>query len=155
MPSCNITKANHTGFTVSDLDQAAAFFRDVLGFAITPATRQAGPAVEKITGVPGAEIDIAFAVGAGYSIELLHFVHPVSQRRMDLQACDPGFAHVAFEVGNIEDIVDSVEAAGYRALSRPQTVPAGPRKGGKNVYVRGPDGIIIEFQQAAPAQPRS
>jgi catechol 2,3-dioxygenase-like lactoylglutathione lyase family enzyme len=74
---------------------------------------------------------------------------------MDLQACDPGFAHVAFEVENIEDMVDRVEAAGYRALSRPQTVPDGPRKGGKNVYVRGPDGIVIEFQQAAPAQPRS
>jgi catechol 2,3-dioxygenase-like lactoylglutathione lyase family enzyme len=152
MQSCNIIKANHTGFTVSDPDKAVAFFRDVLGFSIAPTVRQSGRAVEKITGVPNAEIEITFVFGAGYCIELLHFVYPVSDRCIDLRACDAGFAHIAFEVDNIDAMVGKVEAAGYRAFSRPQIVPAGPRKGGKTVYTRGPDGIVIEFQQAAPLQ---
>jgi catechol 2,3-dioxygenase-like lactoylglutathione lyase family enzyme len=127
MQHCAIIKTNHTGFTVSDLDSAAAFFRDVLGFTITKTSRQSGQAVEKITGVPGAEVDIAFAIGAGYSIELLHFVHPSSERTMDLRPCDPGFAHIAFEVESLEQVLDRVEAAGFRAFSRPQVIPAGPR----------------------------
>jgi glyoxylase I family protein len=150
MQSCNIIKTNHTGFTVSDPEKAIAFFRDVLGFSIAPTVRQSGPAVEKITGVPNAEIEITFAFGAGYCIELLHFLHPISDRRIELQSCDVGFAHIAFEVDDIDAIVGKVEAAGYRAFSRPQIVPAGPRKGGKTVYMHGPDSIVIEFQQAAP-----
>ena len=41
-----------------------------------------------------------------------------------------------------------MRAAGAVPFSDPQTVPAGPRKGGRNLYVRGPDNIVIEFQQA-------
>jgi hypothetical protein len=65
-----------------------------------------------------------------------------------LSACDIRFTHIAFEVDDIDAIVRKVEAAGYCAFSRLQIV--NPRKGGKTVYTRGPDGIIIKFQQAAP-----
>src|SRR5262245_41756456 len=140
MPKCCITRMNHTGFTFSDLDRAAAFFRDVLGFSISATTRQSGPAVERITGVAGAEIDIAFATGPGCTIELMRFINPVSPRAFDLRPCDPGFAHIAFEVEDIDATYAAIEAAGFRSFSHPQVVPAGPRKGGKNNYAEGPEG---------------
>ena len=154
MLKCAITRMNHTGFTFSDLDRAAAFFRDVLGFTISATTRQSGPAVERITGVAGAEVDIAFATGPGCTIELMRFLAPGSDRTFDLRPCDPGFAHIAFEVDDIDATLAAIEAAGFRSFSRPQIVPAGPRKGGKNIYTEGPDGIVVEFQQA-PASTRA
>ena len=150
MPVSSICRMTHTGFTVSDMDRAAAFFRDVLGFTITPTTRQSGPVVGRMVGVPGAEVDIAFATLGDSTIELICYVNPRSDRTNDLRHCDTGFAHIAFQVDDIERMMQSVRAAGYRLYSDPQVVPAGPRKGGKNVYTQGPDGIVVELQQAPP-----
>lgn len=149
MPTGSIRRVNHTGFTVSDLGRVSAFLRDVLGFTISATTRQSGPAVERMVGVPGAELDIAFATHGDSTIELICYVQPRSGRARELHHCDTGFAHIAFEVEDIERTATTVRAAGYRLFSEPQVVPAGPRKGGRNVYAQGPDGIVIELQQAA------
>ncbi|HUZ72811.1 MAG TPA: VOC family protein [Stellaceae bacterium] len=148
MPDWRITATNHTAFTVSDLPRALTFFCDVLGFKATGTTRQQGDAVAKITGLPGAVLDIAFVDTPAHRIELIQYLAPQGQATLPLRPCDAGCAHVAFEVDDAEAAVAAIRAAGYLAVSDPQIVPAGPRKGGKNVYVRGPDGIIVEFQQA-------
>jgi len=144
----------HTGFTVSDLDRASAFFRDVLGFTIGPTTRQNGPVVGRMVGVPGAEVAIAFATSGDCTIELICYVTPRSDRTSNLRHCDTGFAHIAFQVDDIESMMQSVRAAGFRLYSEPQVVPAGPRKGGKNVYTQGPDGIVVELQEPPPPRNR-
>jgi catechol 2,3-dioxygenase-like lactoylglutathione lyase family enzyme len=149
MPIAGILKVNHTGITVKDLARATAFFRDVLGFSISPTTRQSGPAVGRMIGVSGAEVDIAFAICGDHTVELICYVTPHEARDHDLRHCDIGYAHLAFEVESIERMAVAVRAAGYELFSEPQVVPAGPRKGGLNVYARGPDGIVIELQQAA------
>jgi len=154
MSTGGILRMNHTGFTVQHLERASAFFRDVLGFAISPTTRQRGPAVGRMIGVPGAELDIAFATCGEQTIELICYVTPRSSWEHDLRHCDVGYAHVAFEGEDIERVTEAVRAAGYQLFSDPQVVPAGPRKGGRNVYARGPDGIVIELQQA-PSQSSS
>lgn len=148
MSSFHITATNHTAFTVSDLPAAIAFFRDLLGFSATEATRQSGDAAAKITGLPGAELDIVFVETPGHKIELMQYWTPRGRAGFDLRPCDPGFAHISFEVKEIDALVSVLDSAGYRAVSAPQIVQAGPRKGGRNVYVRGPDGIVIEFQEA-------
>jgi catechol 2,3-dioxygenase-like lactoylglutathione lyase family enzyme len=143
-----ILRTNHTGFAVSDLKQAATFFRDLLGFTLSEPVRQSGEAVARLTGVVDAVIDIQFAYGYGCTVELQHYVNPDGKRPLALQPCDAGFAHIAFEVDDVEAIANKISAAGYAPISDPQVVPAGPRKGGKNLYVRGPDNIVIEFQVA-------
>jgi glyoxylase I family protein len=151
MSAGGILRMNHTGFTVQDLQRASAFFRDVLGFKISAPIRQSGPAVERMVGVPGAEVDIAFATHGADTIELICYVTPRSSRQFDLRHCDTGYAHVAFEVDDIGRVSEAVRTAGYRLFSEPQVIPAGPRKGGRNVYAQGPDGIVVELQQA-PSQ---
>lgn len=150
MPRCQISKCNHTGLTVSDLDAAGAFFHDLLGFSLTEITRQSGDEVERMTGVSGAEIDILFACRSDCTIELMRYVKPEGLRKFHLRPCDTGFAHIAFEVADIDDIAAIMVDAGFLPVSKPQVVPSGPRKGGKNLYVRGPDNIVIEFQTAPP-----
>jgi catechol 2,3-dioxygenase-like lactoylglutathione lyase family enzyme len=57
--SFRIVAADHTGITVSDLEQSLTFWRDVLGFELSHRAHQKGELAEQITGVPGAEILIA------------------------------------------------------------------------------------------------
>ena len=148
MGGCPIVRANHTGFTVNDLNGAARFFRDVLGFRLTEPVLQTGAAVEQMTGVPGAEIEIIFAIRPDFTVELMRYHAPEGQRINTLRPCDTGFAHLAFEVKDLDEVMSLLREAGATPVGEPQVVPAGPRKGGRNLYVRGPDNIVIEFQQA-------
>ena len=151
MAGIEILRTNHTGLTVSDIDRSLAFYRDVLGFSVTEKVHHTGPSVEKITGVPGAELEIAFVDLPGHQIELIQYLAPADRRTSDLRCCDTGASHIAFEVADIDAVLEAIRAGGFEPLNPPETVPAGPRKGGKNVYTRDPDGVVLEFQQAPRA----
>ena len=149
MAAFNVTRTNHTGLTVSDIDGSIEFFRDVLGFKTTEVMVHKGGMVERLTGVDGAEVRIAFVDLPGHKIELLQYVKPDDRKVSDLRNCDTGAFHIALEVDDIEAAIEAVEPSGFVAYSEPQTVPEGPRKGNRNVYLRNPDGIAIEFQMSA------
>ena len=146
-----ILRTNHTGLTVSDIDRSLAFFRDVLGFEVTGKTRHAGAMVERITGVPGAEIEIAFVELPGHRIELLQYLKPDVRQISVLRPCDTGFVHLAFEVDDVNAVLNAVRAGGFAAINPPVSPDAGPRKGGKVVYTRDLDGIVLEFQETPTA----
>lgn len=148
MANFNILQTNHTGLTVSDINRSIAFYRDVFGFEVTEVAHHTGKHVGLITGVPGAEILIAFVDLPGHRIELLQYLKPDERRLSDLRNCDTGASHIAFEVDNLDGVLDAIKAGGFEALAEPVTVHAGPRKGGKTVYTRDPDGVVLEFQQA-------
>ena len=147
MGDFNITATNHTGLTVSDIDRSLAFFRDVLGFEVTAKTHHSGRMTEQITGVPDAEMEIAFVELPGHRIELLQYLQPDGRRVSDLRPCDTGFAHLAFEVDDVEAVLEAIKAGGFAAVNPPASPETGPRKGGKVVYTRNLDGIVLEFQQ--------
>lgn len=69
MSSAQVLSVGHTGITVSDLDRSVAFYRDVLGFPATDKRHLGGDLAAKVTGVPGAEIDIVFVSAPGHTIE--------------------------------------------------------------------------------------
>ena len=59
--------ADHTGITVSNLERALGFWRDVLGFEFSHRAHQTGELASEITGVPGAEISLAVLTGYGHT----------------------------------------------------------------------------------------
>jgi catechol 2,3-dioxygenase-like lactoylglutathione lyase family enzyme len=143
-----IIAADHTGFTVSNLERALAFWRDVLGFELSHRPHQTGDLASEITGVPGAEISIAVLKGYGHKIELLEYLAPADRKpHVDLRPCDVGFVHVAFTVDNLDAVVSAIAASGWSAAGKPQTLKSGPNAGKRVVYVRDPDGTTIEFMQ--------
>src|SRR5437867_12033814 len=98
-----IIAADHTGFTVSNLERALALWRDVLGFELSHRPHQTGTLAAEITGVPGAEIEIAVLKGYGHKIELLEYKAPADRKQhVDLRPCDVGFVHVALVVDKLE-----------------------------------------------------
>ncbi|HJT81065.1 MAG TPA: VOC family protein [Chthoniobacterales bacterium] len=157
-PSFQITAADHTGITVSDLERSLAFWRDVLGFEFSHRAHQTGDLASEITGVPGAEISIAVVKAPGHKIELLQYHAPSDRKNQsDVRPCDVGAMHIALTVDNLNAVLARIEASGYRAAGQPQTLTTGPNAGKRVIYVRDPDGTTIEFMQPpgdAPQRPQ-
>ncbi len=146
--SFRITGADHTGFTVSNLERSLAFWRDVLGFELSHTAHQTGELAREITGVVGAEIKLAvLKTPGGHKIELLEYLAPPDRKHADVRPCDIGHVHVALLVDNLEAVLESIVASGWKAAGKPQTLHSGPNAGKHVVYVSDPDGTTIELMQ--------
>ena len=150
MPDYSITSTNHTSFTISNLDRSIGFFRDVLGFDLLNRSHRDPDFTERVVGVPGAQIVVAYLQGPGHRLELIQYHAPADRERVEPRPCDTGFAHIAFDVEGIDEVIAAAEAAGVRPVGPVQFVPAGPNKGGRAVYTRDVDGITIEFIEKPP-----
>ena len=147
MESFKILSTNHTSFTVSDLDRSLSFFRDILGFEVTSKAPRDPQAIQHITGVEDAEVMIAYVRAPGHSVELIQYLRPDLRAKPQSRPCDVGFAHLAFDVDNVDAAVIAAEEYGVRPIAAPYVTDAGPNAGGKVVYLRDPDGITIELIQ--------
>ena len=147
-----IIATDHTGITVTNLERSLNFWREVLGFELSHRPHQTGKLASEITGVPGAEISIAVLKGYGHKIELLEYLAPSDRKRVALRPCDVGSLHVAFTVDDLDAVLATIAASGWKAVGKPQLLSAGPNTGKRVVYVRDPDGTTIEFMQAPPGK---
>jgi catechol 2,3-dioxygenase-like lactoylglutathione lyase family enzyme len=143
-----IIAADHTGITVSNLEQSLAFWQNVLGFELSHRAHQTAELASEITGVAGAEISIAVVKApGGHKIELLEYLAPPDRKHVDLRPCDVGSVHVALTVDNLDAVLSAIAASGWKAAGEPQTLQSGPNAGKRVVYVRDPDGTTIEFME--------
>jgi catechol 2,3-dioxygenase-like lactoylglutathione lyase family enzyme len=147
MENFSIIGTNHTSFTVSSLNTSVAFYTEVLGFSLLNRSSREASFTERVVGVPGAQIEVAYIQAPGHRLELIEYVAPKNRGKVSSRPCDTGFAHIAFDVDDIDAVVAAVRKANVEPLSDPVVVNAGPNKGGKAVYTRDPDGVTIEFIQ--------
>jgi catechol 2,3-dioxygenase-like lactoylglutathione lyase family enzyme len=140
---------NHTSFTVSSLDRSVGFFRDCLKFELVSRAPRDPAVVQKITGVEGADMEIAFLRGPGHTVELIEYKAPANKGRVEARPCDTGFAHLALNVDDAEAGVAQAALFGVKAISAPVPINAGPNKGRKVVYLRDWDGVTFEFIEVA------
>jgi catechol 2,3-dioxygenase-like lactoylglutathione lyase family enzyme len=148
--NATIVGTNHTSFTVSDLDRSIALFRDGLGFEVTSKAPRDPRLVSAITGVPGADVVIAYVRGPGHSLELIQYRGPDGRAAVRPRPCDTGFAHVAFNVLDVDAALAAVKPHGVEPIAAPVAIDQGPNTGRRVVYTRDPDGICIEFIEVAP-----
>jgi len=131
-----------------------AFWQDVLGFELSHRAHHTGDLASEVTGVAGAEISLAVLKGYGHKIELLEYHAPANRKRVAPRPCDIGSVHVALMVENLDAVLSVIEASGWKAAGKPQTLKTGPNAGKRVVYVRDPDGTTIEFMQPPPDKGR-
>jgi catechol 2,3-dioxygenase-like lactoylglutathione lyase family enzyme len=148
-----ISSVAHTGITVSSLEEALDFWVNVLGFHhLYTWNFENTPFIEKIVGVPGAAMSLAAVEGHGHNIELLEYQAPADRKLIKPRPCDVGSVHIGLYVEDMDAALARVAEAGWAPVAEPQTVEDGERKGARLIYVRGPDGVTIEFIQNAPAR---
>ncbi len=145
MSGFKVLATNHTSFTVSDLDRTLAFFRDGLGFEVTSRAPRDPGKIQAITGVDGADLEIAFVRGPGHSLELIEYLKPDDKGQVVSGPCDTGFAHVAYDIDNIDAAIETAERFDVKPVGQVAVIDKGPNAGGRVCYLRDPDGITIEF----------
>jgi catechol 2,3-dioxygenase-like lactoylglutathione lyase family enzyme len=150
MADFKVLSTNHTSFTVSDLDRSLAFFHEALGLEVTSRAPRSRELAERVTGVAGADLVVAYVQGPGHRLELIEYQAPPDRGAVRPRPCDVGFAHIAFDVDDMDAAIAAAAAHGVHPINQTAVIEAGPNKGGKAVYLRDPDGITIEFIQAPP-----
>ena len=146
-----VSRIDHVGVTVSDMDRALAFYRDLLGLRVIADATVAGPEVAELLGL---EVPVQLRIadldsGDGRIVELLQYLQPRG-RRIAYESSDVATAHIAFTVDDLAAVRERLSNAGATIVShRPITIsePGGSFDGSICLYVRDPDGAILELVQ--------
>ncbi len=141
-----ITSTEHFSFTVGNMEEALHFFCGLLGLEATPIMDVANEDVQKIIGMAGARLRISLVqVPDNKNIELIEYVRPKGAS-IDLTTSNPGVAHIAFSVNDLQGMYEDLSAKGVHFVSPPVWALDNQGKGRWGVcYLRGPDGITLEL----------
>lgn len=148
--SFQVRRADHVGFAVASLDEALRFWLDGLGARLVRTGEMGGEFLGQVTGAHGAEVRIAIVSLADQTIELLEY-QGVDRPSAPAKPFDPGFAHLALVVDDIDALLARIATYGWKAQGTPQPIAGGARAGTRVIYVVGPDGATIEFMQPPTA----
>lgn len=133
---------------VGDLDQAVAFYRDVLAFEKTAEREEAGGEVERIEGLFGVRRRIATMRLGAEQIELTQYLAPEGRAvPPDSRSNDVWFQHIAIVVRDLDAAYAHLRLHRVRhASSGPQVLPSSnPNAGGIGAfYFKDPDGHVLE-----------
>ena len=145
-----VSRIDHVGITVSDVDRALGFYRDVLGLRVIADATVTEPEVAELLGFDSVELRVAdLDSGDGRIVELIQYVQPKG-RRIAYESYDSATAHVAFTVDDLAAVRERIMSTGNTIVSRhPITInePGGAFDGAICLYVRDPDGAILELVQ--------
>lgn len=150
----------HFSFTVSDVARSVGFYTRLLGFDLVGEQRQNNDYTRRLVGYDDADLLIAQLAVPGqprgvssHDLELVQYVTPVGERG-DANICNPGAAHLAMAVDDLDAWYERLSAADVEFVSAPNRITAGVNEGGATVYLRDPDRIVLELVQP-PAHRRS
>jgi len=146
-------KYRHTNIVAEDWRKLADFYERVLGCTPVPPERESSAEwVERCTAVPGAGIRgihlrLPGCGEDGPTLEI--FEYNKAESRPATAINRPGFAHIAFEVDDVEAARDEVIAAGGGCVGDLVTVEIAGAGTITFVYMTDPEGNIIELQKWA------
>ncbi len=142
---------DHIGFTVPDIEQGVAFFRDVMGceeaMRFGPFMDDKGTFMKDLVDVdPRAVVQhiVMMRCGQGSNIELFQYTAP-DQKTAQPRNSDYGGHHVAFYVQDIKAAVDKARSLGLRTMMGPFELKEGPAAGQSITYVMTPWGMQLEL----------
>ena len=143
-----IKATDHFSFSVSNMEAALDFFCNALGLKASPIEDVAEANVRKIVGFPAARLRISMVtIPGGNRIELIEYVSPQGTP-VDSTTCNPGAAHIALQVDDIEKMYKDLSGKGIKFINPPEW---GPGPGGTGTwgvsYLKGPDGITVELME--------
>ena len=147
--TAGVIAVDHTGFSVSSLNDAIRFWTEAMGFTLERRSEMGGEFLREVTGVTDPLVHTAVVrAPGGFAVELLEFSDAAQHGVAPASAGAIGAAHIALSVDDIAAAIRRVEAAGWELKGSAQAIPGGPRKGTLVVYVSGPDNITIELMQS-------
>jgi catechol 2,3-dioxygenase-like lactoylglutathione lyase family enzyme len=143
---------NHVAVSVSDLDQAIKWYKEVFGFTMIRGPVEfvaddslPGRAIIDIHGQDLKKMRMAWLSSANQvGFEIFEYIEPKAQRRQDnFEYWKSGFTHICITDPNIEDLCKKISETGGKQRSKLWEIV--PDKGYKIVFCEDPFGNIIEI----------
>jgi glyoxylase I family protein len=150
MAISGVSRVDHIGITVPDLDQAREFFEDVLGFEylyrLGPLRDDEGEWMTEHLNVHPRAVSpriYFFRLGGQAVLEVFEYESP-DQRKEVPRNSDIGGHHLALYVDDLDAAVAELRARGVQVLGEP-TASQGPHEGQRWVYFLAPWGLQCEL----------
>jgi catechol 2,3-dioxygenase-like lactoylglutathione lyase family enzyme len=146
----HVLRFDHVGITVADLDLVMALFLG-LGLELEGRATIEGEFLDTVTGIPDGRTEIVMLrpPGGGTLIELSRFARPAHLPGSPAaMANELGLRSIAFEVDDLQALVDRLVAEGYGLVGGVGQYEEVWRM----AYIRGPEGLIVALAQRTVAQ---
>jgi methylmalonyl-CoA/ethylmalonyl-CoA epimerase len=138
-----VTGIDHVGIAVPDLDEAIAFYRDVLGFELAHVEiNEPQGTREAMMRAPGDD-------GSGSAVQLLAPLGPDTTIGKFLARKGPGVQQMALRVTDVEAAADALRAGGLRVLYE-KARPGTEHSLMNFVHPKDTGGVLIELVEPAP-----
>ncbi|MDD4504217.1 MAG: methylmalonyl-CoA epimerase [Clostridiaceae bacterium] len=128
-----VSKVDHIGIAVSNLDEAVKFYKDVLGLEL-----------HGIEVVEEQKVKVAFLPVGDTEVELLESTSPEGPIAKYIEAKGQGIQHIAFQVADIEAALEEMKSKGMRLIDEIPRYGAG---GVKIAFLhpKSTNGVLIEL----------
>jgi catechol 2,3-dioxygenase-like lactoylglutathione lyase family enzyme len=142
-----ITGIDHGGLTVRDMDQALAFYRDLLGFKVVADAPYSGEGISAAVGLPNTDLRAVWVkVAERDYLELIEYKN-VERREVHPRKWDLGATHICFHVDDCWAAYEDLVKKGVKFTSPPVESTEGDLAGELYAYFEDPDGNILEIEQ--------
>ena len=135
-------EAHHYGVTVTDLEEAIGFYRDVLGFDVLDRFSVSGKAFATGVGVSDAAADFAHLDADGARVELVEY-DPAGDDATADSVNQSGAKHLGFSVDDLDGFYEGLPGD-VDTVSEPQTTASGTRI----LFLRDPENNLVEIVEA-------
>lgn len=133
-------QVHHVGLAVGELQRSVDFYCGNFGLREIARSQLEGEQISAQTGLPDTLLDVALLAGSNTIVELLCYRRPVGAP-YTLRTCDAGAAHVCVVVDDLDATYEAMRARGVHFHAAPTKLVGDT----KMVYVRDPDGVIVEL----------
>ena len=128
-----LSKVDHIGIAVSNLDEAIKLYKDVLGLEL-----------HGVEVVEEQKVKVAFLPVGDTEVELLESTSPEGPIAKFIEAKGQGIQHIAFRVDDIEAELEEMKAKGMRLIDEKPRYGAG---GARIAFLhpKSTNGVLIEL----------
>ena len=141
----HVRRFDHVGITVADLDTVTEFFL-ALGLEVEGRTFLEGEFLDTVCGIPDSRTEVVMlrTPNGDARLELASFVRPEHEPGSPAaMANELGLRNVAFEVDDLQVVVEGLAADGYGLVGGIGQY----ENAWLMTYVRGPEGIIVALAE--------
>lgn len=130
---------------VNDLEKTRDFWINTLGFKLHIEAKEESPYIDELLAIKDPSLTTVKLIDSkGFIIELLKFRNYKVENFWSGDLKTTGLTHIALTVDNLDELVEILRKLDYQTLSEIKT---SPNKKVKVVFVKGPEGIMLELVQ--------
>ena len=130
---------------VNDLEETRDFWINILGFKLHIEAKEESPYIDELLAIKDPSLTTLKLIDSkGFIIELLKFDNYQVENSWSGDLKTAGLTHIALTVDNLDELVKNLKNQNYEPLSE---IKLSPNKKVKVVFLRGPEGIMLELVQ--------